>query len=220
MAIMADALPVDLEDAKVKATEAAAVAKAKATEAYEAAMSMGFFSHFTEYSFELLTPWKLLTSDEGFMSAPTAKEKALYFFEKAKAEVLATITLVPGPNPSGTFIIYNVLGFYLGIFESLLGALFGGHIISLVWNGGVAFFVAYTLYWTMTCSKVAPLMKYSMVFIALYILFNVYMALQTLIFVIPACLYLGKALCDVLMLINGYHMLKTVLPPDAPMFQL
>ena len=121
-------------------------------------------------------------------------------------------------DAKSSFILYNTLGFWLGVTESVLGAVFGGSLFSLAWNGGVAFAVAYTLYWTMTCSGLVPAMKYSLIFIALYILFNVYMALNTLIFVVPACLYFGKALCDVLMIVNGYHLLTDVLGPEGNPF--
>ena len=48
----------------------------------------------------------------------------------------------------------------------------------------------------------------SLCFIALYILFNLYMGYKTLLYIVPACMYFGKALCDVLMIINGYHLYK------------
>ena len=53
-------------------------------------------------------------------------------------------------------------------------------------------------------------MFFSLAFIALYVVFNVYMGLRTLIYLLPALLYFGKALCDVLMLVNGYHLYKDV----------
>ena len=63
-------------------------------------------------------------------------------------------------------------------------------------------------------------MFYSLAFILLYIVFNVYMALQNLLLIVPAALYLGKALCDVLMGVNGYHMYKDLIGPEGSVFQL
>ena len=66
----------------------------------------------------------------------------------------------------------------------------------------------------MTCSNSLHYAKKAMFgslcFIALYIVFNVYMGLKTLLYIVPACLYFGKALCDVLMIINGYHLYTPV----------
>ena len=90
-----------------------------------------------------------------------------------------------------------------GVLESLFFALLGKGLLSLAWNGGLSFCVAYTLYWCMTCSQKKTPMFYSLIFIMLYVAFNVYMGLQKLIYIVPALLYFGKALCDVLMLVNG-----------------
>ena len=62
----------------------------------------------------------------------------------------------------------------------------------------------------MTCYRTKKPMFFSLAFIALYVVFNVYMGLRTLIYLLPALLYFGKALCDVLMLVNGYHLYKDV----------
>ena len=45
----------------------------------------------------------------------------------------------------------------------------------------------------------------------LYVAFNIWMGLGALIFIVPALLYFGKALCDVMMLINGYYIYKEVI---------
>ena len=110
-------------------------------------------------------------------------------------------------------------GFWLGAFESLIVALFGGGFFSIVWNVVLGFAVAYTLYWTMTYAPEPKLMKYALLFICLYVVFNVYMGLQNLLFVLPAVLYFGKALCDALMLISGYHLLKDQIG-EEPLFML
>ena len=119
------------------------------------------------------------------------------------------ITFDP-PTPKESFQLYNVLGFWLGVLESLFFALFGHGLISLAWNGAVGYAIAYTLYWTMTCCNIQKFQFYAMVFIALYIGFNIYMGLSTLIFVLPSALYFSKAFCDALMFINGYKMYKAI----------
>ena len=40
------------------------------------------------------------------------------------------------------------------------------------------------------------------------------MGLGTLIWVVPALMYFGKALCDVLMLLSGYYMIKDIVGDD------
>merc|ERR1712216_992607 len=142
---------MDVETAKVKAAEAAAKAKEEAQKIYEISKEQGYFSHFKEYSMELLTPWIIVTSNSEFMELPTMKEKALYMALKAKEEVVSTVTLNRPADVVSSFKLYNVLAFWLGVTESVLGAVFGGSLFSLVWNGGIAFIVAYTLYWIMTC---------------------------------------------------------------------
>ena len=78
----------DIEEAQATATAAAAAAKAKYEEAYAKANELGFFSHFSEYNQELINPAQKLMEDEGLSAAATLKEKGLYMFEKAKAEVI------------------------------------------------------------------------------------------------------------------------------------
>ena len=143
-------------------------------------------------------------------SITCAQEKAIVFGLQAKEEIMTTLTLAPPPDPRKKFITYNALGFWLGIVETL----FDSSKLGIAWNGVVGFIVAYTLYWTMTCSNSLPYAKTAMFgslcFIALYILFNLYMGYKTLLYIVPACMYFGKALCDVLMIINGYHLYKPV----------
>lgn len=199
----------DIEDAQAKVTAAAAETKAKAEAAFASANELGFFSHFSEYNLELINPAQKLMADQSLMSAPTIKEKGLYMFEKAKAEVMGHVTFDP-PTPKESFQLYNVLGFWLGVLESVFFALFGHGLISLAWNGAVGYAIAYTLYWTMTCCNIQKIQFYAMVFIALYIGFNVYMGISTLIYVLPSALYFSKAFCDCLMFINGYKMYKAI----------
>ena len=97
-----------------------------------------------------------------------------------------TLRLEPPADAKASFVLYNVLAFWMGVLESLLYAVFGGSLLSLVWNGALSFCVAYTLYFTMTCTQIKPYMFYSLCFIALYILFNVYMGVSTLLYILPA----------------------------------
>ena len=205
---------VDIEAYKAKAEAAALASKEAAEKVFAEAAEAGFFSHFNEYLMELLMPWTLIQSNTVMMEAPSVKEKVMVLGMQAKEEIMTTVTLAPPPDPRKNFITYNALGFWLGILEVLFGALFGGGLLPLAWNGGVGFIVAYTLYWTMTCSNSLPYAKTAMFgslcFIALYILFNLYMGYKTLLYIVPACMYFGKALCDVLMIINGYHLYRPV----------
>ena len=200
---------LDVETAKARASQAAEQAKDAALGAYAKANELGFFSHFTEYNQELLTPGMKLMQNETIAAQPTLKEKGLYMLEVAKAEILGHMTLDP-PTPKESFRLYNVLGFWLGVFESLIFALFGHGLMSIAWNGAVGYAIAYTLYWTMTQAEVQKLQFWAMVFIALYIGFNIYMGLSYLIYVLPSALYFAKAFCDVLMAINGYKLYKVI----------
>jgi len=199
----------DVEEAKAKAVQAAEEAKAKAEAVYAQAKELGFFSHFSEYNIELITPGMKLMQDETLIAQGTLQEKGLYMIEKVKAEVMGHITFDP-PTPLESFRLYNVLGFWLGVFESLIFALFGHGLLSLAWNGAVGYGIAYSLYWAMTCTNVQKFQFYSMIFIALYIGFNIYMGITYLLYVLPSALYFSKAFCDCLMVINGYKLYKAV----------
>ena len=199
----------------VDASDIATRAKEQSIAAYEIAKELGFFTHFNAYSMELFTPWTLLTENAAFMEAPSAKEKALVLAVQAKDEIISTVKLEKAVDPTRSFIKYNVMAFWLGVAESLIGAIFGAGLFSLVWNAGLSFAVAYTLYWTMTCVRQKKFMFYSLAFMLLYIAFNVYMGVCNMIFILPALLYFAKALCDVLMAINGYHLYKDVIGPDG-----
>ena len=236
--------------AKTKATEAADYAKAS----YELAKEKGFFSHFMEYNMEIINPLKNAQS---------------VTVDGVKEEVIATLKLQP-KNAREGFVLYNGLALLFGIAESLIGALAGGGLLSLAWNGGASYCVAYTLYWLMVCHQDPKLMQYALVFLCLvsrplelfsmarrcstinaprthsaaqrpfrgcrrptpfpcvvrcvrlpqYIGFSVYMALNTLIFVLPAVLYGSKAFVNVLQLLTGFQLLKAALGPEKSPFQM
>ena len=120
----------------------------------------------------------------------------LVLVDRAKEEVSRTMRLEKPADVKGSFILYNVLAFWMGVLESLIFAVFGGSLLSLVWNGALSFCVAYTLYFTMTCTQIKPYMFYSLCFIALYILFNVYMGVSTLLYVVPAVRLSAPWTCD------------------------
>ena len=120
----------------------------------------------------------------------------LVLVDRAKEEVSRTMRLEKPADVKGSFILYNVLAFWMGVLESLIFAVFGGSLLSLVWNGALSFCVAYTLYFTMTCTQIKPYMFYSLCFIALYILFNVYMGVSTLLYVVPAVRLAAPWTCD------------------------
>jgi len=192
---------LDAEALKAKAEEAAAVAKETAVAAFEKAQKEGFFSHFTDYNENLFTPYSTYL---------TIKEAGGFEVEAAKAYLMTYASLSPS-SPKESFILFNVLALWLGVAEAVLFGLLGHGWLSLIWNGGVSYCVAYTLYWVMTCSGNAEYMKYGLGFIALYILFNIYMGMSVLIFVVPAVLYFTKAFIDVLMAISGYVLYKAAL---------
>ena len=115
---------LDTEAAKQKALDAMEKTKETAQQALAKASELGFFSHFTEYNQELLTPGLKLMQDEQLAAQPDLQAKALYMFGVAKKEVVGHLTFDP-PTPKESFRLYNVLGFWLGVFESLIFALFG-----------------------------------------------------------------------------------------------
>ena len=53
-----------------------------------------------------------------------------------------------------------------------------------------------------------------------YIGFSVWMALNTLIFVLPAVLYGTKAFINLLQLLTGFQLLKAALGPEKSPFQM
>jgi hypothetical protein len=183
------------------------IAASKAKQQVEAAMAIakekGFFSHFKEYNTAIIRPFM----NAGELSMNTAKD-----------EILATLKLSPA-SPLVGFVFYNTLALVLGVCESLIAAFLGGGWISLIWNGAVSYAVAYTLYWLITCSGDTKLMRYALLFILLYVAFNVWMAVSTLIFVIPAVLYGAKAFINLLQLLNGYTLLKEIIG-DANVFSM
>jgi len=190
---------------KEKAAEASAVAgqvagqaKETALAAFEKAKAEGFFSHYMEYNKHLLMPWSMFQEVQasGHLNAEGLKEEAMKY-----------LTLSP-TNPAGNFVLFNILALWVGVLESVIFGLFGHGFFSLVWNGAVAYCVAYTLYWVVTKTQNVTYMKYALGFIALYIAFNVYMGVSTLLFVLPAALYFTKAGIDLLMLISAYSIFK------------
>lgn len=208
-------MSVDVESVKAEAEKTLEAAKNTAAEIVSTATEKGFFSKFQEYSLKLLMPWTLITANAAIMDAPDVKSKALAFVDIAKAEIISVFTLTRSVAPAESFTLYNVVGLWIGIAESLIYAIFGGSLLSLIWNGGVAFALAYTLFWTMTISKEKPLMFYSLILMILYVAFNVYMGITKLLYIIPAVLYFVKALCDALMLVNGYWLYKDVIGPNG-----
>lgn len=186
---------VTIEEAKAKVEEVATQAKDLAMAAYQKALDEGFFSHVQQYLQDMLMPWKRI---DGGIDPMALKD-----------EVLLTLQL-KSPDPSKGFILYNVLAFYLGVFESLVMVLFGHSALSFLWNGALGFCIAYTLYWTITCARQKNYMFFSLIFIALYVAFNAFMALNTLIYVVPACFYAAKGLVELLQLANGFVLYKEV----------
>merc|ERR1719331_176044 len=143
----------DADAVKARASEYASLAKEEAEKAYAMAKELGFFSHFKEYSTELITPWTYVTGDPAIAAAPSMKDKALVLVDKAKNEVISTVKLERSADVRTSFKLYNVLAFWCGAFESLIYAAFGGSLLSLTWNGGLGFIIAYTLYWTMLMTE-------------------------------------------------------------------
>jgi len=175
--------------------EKAAAAAAAARTAFDKAKTEGFFSHFGDFNEEIFKPLKRVHE---------------FSWESVKAEVLGTISLHP-PNPSSEFVFFNVMALLFGIAESLIAYFFiGDSLISLIWNGGVGYCVAYTIYWIMLCNQSKNLMFGALIFLALYVAFTIWMTWSTLVFVVPAILYAIKAFCNVEMLISGFWLYKEV----------
>ncbi len=159
------------EQIQAAALEKANQAKAMAEAAFNKAKEEGYFSGFAEYNVEILRPLKRVNE---------------FSIEAVKAEVMGTLTFKP-PNPEASFIFYNVMALLWGIFESVFAALFDDSgWMSLLWNGAFAYIFAYTVYWIMLCFQDVTFMMYTLVLLAAYCAFNIYMSVSTLLFVVPA----------------------------------
>jgi len=207
---------IDVEAAKQKAEVMAAKLKEEGLAAFALAKERGFFSHFNEYCMHLIMPWTVVGSSPDVVEAQSIKDKTLVILSKAQAEIVRTLTLQRAVDPSRSFIFYNVVAFWAGVTQSVLEFMFTDDgLISLTWNGGVSFCVAYTLFWCMTCAGTKMPMFFAMCFLMLYIGLNVYLGLGKLIYIVPALFYFGKALANVLMLVNGYFLYKDVIGPEG-----
>jgi len=191
---------LSVNDAKIAASKA----KAQVEAAMAKAKEVGFFSHFTEYITEIIRPFKEVES---------------FTLAAVKDEIIGTLKLAP-TSPRNGFVIFNVFALLFGILESILGYFLGGGLISLLWNGVASYAVAYTLYWSVVCFGNPTFMKYALLFLVLYVAFSVWMAVSTLILVIPAALYGAKAFINLLQLINGYALWKAMAGPDASVFSM
>lgn len=189
-----------VDDVKIAASKA----KQQVESAMAKAKELGFFSHFSDYNQEIISPFKEVQSRD---------------LDTLKDEIIATLKLAP-TSPRNGFVFFNVLALVFGILESILGYFLGAGILSLIWNGVLGYFIAYTLYWTVTCAGNAMWMRYALLFLLLYVVFNVWLAVSTLIFVIPAALYGAKAFVNLLQLLNGYALLKEMIKPDESVFSL
>eukprot|EP00325_Prymnesiales_sp_UTEX-LB-985_P002974 CAMPEP_0174714832 /NCGR_PEP_ID=MMETSP1094-20130205/19418_1 /TAXON_ID=156173 /ORGANISM="Chrysochromulina brevifilum, Strain UTEX LB 985" /LENGTH=207 /DNA_ID=CAMNT_0015914273 /DNA_START=31 /DNA_END=654 /DNA_ORIENTATION=+ len=190
---------LDVEDAKA----AAVAAKKTVEEVIAKAKQEGFFSGFVDYNTEIIRPFKEFNDFSG---------------DALKQEIIATLKLSP-TSPRNGFVLYNVVALFFGIIESILAYLLGGGIISLIWNGALGYIIAYTLYWTVTCYRQPRAMQFALAFLLLYVLFSVWMAFKTILFVIPAALYGVKAFINLLQLVNGVKLLQEQIG-DKSLFQM
>ena len=167
------------------------------------------------FSWGLLTPFKLFGSEE-FLSAPGAGGKASHLVSVVKAEVKGHLEFDP-PTPLDSFRLYNALGFWLVVAEYIIAALVGEGALYLVFATGLSYFVAYALYWVMTCEQPLLYQLGSLCFMLGYVGSNLFMCVHTLLTVMPAALAVvpaahacGKAFCATLMLINAFVLYKKV----------
>lgn len=182
-------------DAAAKAKEIAEQGKNKSLEIYKALDGQGAFAHFSEFNVELIRPFK---------NANFKMEDAV---KTAKDEIIATFQLAP-TNPQVGFVFYNVLSLYLGCIESLFHVLAGSYI-SLAWNLGFSYILAYALYFFFLISQKKEYKFYALITATLYMLLNVYLGYKEITsFGLVGLLYFGKAFVNVMMLINGYVIYK------------
>ena len=132
----------EMADAQARISQAANQAKDTAMGVFQTAKDEGFFSEYQTYLGEITMPWTLLQKDEDIVAADNMKDKATVLMSKARAELANTLTLQRGEDVKKGFVFYNVLGFWLGMFESICGAILGGGLLSFVWNGVLSFGVA------------------------------------------------------------------------------
>lgn len=148
---------IDAADAQLAVSKAAKFAK----DAMAKAEAEGFLSHFGDYNKAIIKPLE---------HANTVT------LDGVKNEIFATLgSCPPKPaDPISGFILYNVLALLLGVAESAVLMMLGikGGVISLVWNVGLSYCIAYTLYWIFICKQTKAPMFYALIFLALYTAFN------------------------------------------------
>eukprot|EP00965_Chrysotila_dentata_P212084 6186831-Pleurochrysis_carterae.AAC.1 len=183
----------------------------------------GYFDNFSEFNGELVRPFKQALLHMPFTQSKAAHCHTLFAarflklpgllaveeltLTKVKDEVVATLKLQP-KEPEHGFNIWNVLSFYFGVLESLLGLAFGLGLLSLLWNLLLGYFIAYTLFWGMLCKKTKKIMFWSMVLLVTYVVLCAVEVVLSFTLISSLIMYLLKLLSALLMAINGYVLYK------------
>lgn len=166
-----------------------------------------YCDYFFEYNKELFLPIRKLFQNRTFMDAGL-QAKGGFLIKLAVDEVKGVLTFAP-PEPMASFQLYNSLGFWVGIAESLMGLIVWDEgWISFAWNGGVGYTVAYSLYWALTCTDVPSLQMGALLFIATYSAFNCLLAVISLFNLFEAIFYFAKAFLCLLLLITGFNIYR------------
>ena len=172
------------------------------------------------YPPQLLLPWTLFAANAQLRAASGAPAACHVLAGLAKAELLSACTLSRSASPSGlgpegSFTLYNVLGVWLGLVQVLavhlltvggLTSLEGG--LSLARDACGALLLAYTLLWTMTVCKEKALMRGALLVMLCCLTVDLFALCTGHLLAAP--FFLVKALCDALMLLNGYWLHQDV----------
>lgn len=208
----------------------ATIGKAKevALSAYARAEEEGLFSHFGDFNEDLITPVKGIMTDQNLAAAPTYKDKALYLLDQAKTELVKTFSLQeqlflqPGSSQQiveeckARYILYNTVGFWLGVLEAVITGLFGNGWLSILFNGVLAYMIAYLCFWCICCAAKPKYMFWALAFICLYTAFCLGMGWAFFFpLILPGILYYAKGFCCVLLGINGYFIYREAYTGDS-----
>jgi hypothetical protein len=180
-------------------------ARRASVSAYKEAQNEGFFEQFDAFNADLCSA---LCYTDLYSDADNPKDAIL----------------VTAPNhpilkdPKVGFKHYNSLAFWLGLFEVI------GYTVArqdprwwltILWKGALGYFIAYTLFWAVTCKSVKRYMFVTLSVVVLYLAFNLIQVFLTFSLVLPALVSLLKAAFEVAMLYHGHALYKEVMTSDG-----
>jgi len=164
----------------------------KAVAGFEALEKEGFCKHFGEFNIELIRPMKMAPKFSE-MTRAQFRDLALGYLKCAPPSVGAKVG----------FVVFNVLGFWLGVAESAVEMLISSSFLSAAWNIGLAYVFAYFFFWSMVLNQKKAYMRATLISLVLYAALCVWGVVTTIVFVIQPVMYAAKGGAAFLMFING-----------------